>query len=109
MSNIIIAILGGICGFAAVSVWSGICTHKGYSKLVEWIGYGIMLVCVYFCCFRTPSFTGNPHKDAKILYERIYIDGEYSSDVIDELFEHYAKKGYGMENAKEAINICSEM
>ena len=107
MSPLIYGLLfGGVLGF----VWSGYCTRKGYSKLIEFIGDGIMIIVMgYFFLFRTPSFTGSPYQDAKIMYERIYEDGENVDKVMNELYEYYIDKGYGMPKAKEALMILSDM
>ena len=109
--NIIIIIGGLLAGIILSSCWDAFCKAKGYSNLIKNAPYviiAIILICSW-CISSTPSFTGNPYKDAQIMSERIYEDGESYYQVRDELFEYYIDNGYGMERAKEALNICSEM
>lgn len=59
--------------------------------------------------FLNPDFTGNPQKDGKILYERIYEDNEDFDTVVEELQKFYVEEGYGMFEAKEALRVCTDI
>ena len=104
MNLTIILILAGLVSLA----WWVYVDKKGYSNLIYLIGVFLIWGCGWYLYNRQPSFTGDPYQDAKIIWERLH-DGESYYQVQDELFEYYMKKGYGMERAKETLNICSEM
>ena len=53
--------------------------------------------------FSSEKFTGDPKKDAVIMYERVYKDGEDSEAVFHELCQFYIDKGYGMQKASDAM------
>ena len=67
----------------------------------------VAAVIIYTLCyfiFPSNSFTGDPEKDAKIMYERVMEDGDDPNEVTNELVNFYLEEGYGMQRAKDALN-----
>ena len=104
----ILSVFGWIVWFVAIVVWGVFIKSKGWPKWADWAGFFVILI---LCAMLFPAnaFTGNIQKDAKIVYERIYEDGEDVDKVTNELAEYYVDKGYGMNNAKQVLIIVSDM
>lgn len=97
----------------AVTIYAGIklanvLNIKGY-KCFLFVFFFVWLVAAISNSFLNPDFTGNPQKDGKILYERIYENNEDFDSVIRELEEYYLEEGYSMFEVKEAISICADI
>ena len=102
-----VVVILGVAIFAGVKL-ANILNLTGFKRFicvfaVVWLVFTITNSIV------NPDFTGNPQKDGKILYERIYVDNEDFDTVYEELQEYYLEEGYGMSGVKEAMSICSDI
>lgn len=102
----IIILMGILCVIITAVVASVFNLKKLYAYL---LGIGLFISSVLIYSNNNSNFSGNIEKDAVILNERIFEDGENSDDVIDELIEFYVEKGYGMKKCDDVLELATEI